>query len=79
MTLSRHTIASCNYDAQVDLKNWTRTLERMGGLVYLEVPFLQKEDAKARGARWDRTKKKWYADTASALMDCWHWVPVEKP
>jgi hypothetical protein len=28
--------------------------------VYLNVPFAQKDDAKALGAKWDATQKKWY-------------------
>jgi len=32
--------------------------------IYLNVPFAQKDEAKALGARWDAVKKKWYA-TAS--------------
>lgn len=29
--------------------------------VYLNVPYAQKDAAKALGARWDASKKKWYA------------------
>lgn len=29
--------------------------------VYLNVPFADKEKAKAKGAKWDAMKKKWYA------------------
>ena len=29
--------------------------------IYLNVPFAQKDEAKALGARWDAVKKKWYA------------------
>jgi hypothetical protein len=29
--------------------------------IYLDVPFAQKDEAKALGARWDAVKKKWYA------------------
>jgi len=28
--------------------------------VFLNVPFTQKDEAKALGARWDATQKKWY-------------------
>lgn len=28
--------------------------------IYLNVPFSQKDDAKKLGAKWDRSKKKWY-------------------
>jgi hypothetical protein len=30
---------------------------------YLEVPYAQKDAAKALGARWDATNKKWYVPT----------------
>lgn len=40
---------------------------------YLAVPFAQKEEAKALGARWDQDKKKWY--TSSANVDAFQqWV-----
>lgn len=29
--------------------------------IYLNVPYAQKDEAKALGARWDATNKKWYA------------------
>jgi hypothetical protein len=29
--------------------------------IYLNVPFAQKDEAKALGARWDGTQKKWHA------------------
>jgi len=28
--------------------------------IYLNVPYVEKDEAKALGARWDATKKKWY-------------------
>ncbi|MFI3136422.1 MAG: DUF5710 domain-containing protein, partial [Methylococcaceae bacterium] len=28
--------------------------------IYLNVPFAQKDEAKALGARWDAAQKKWY-------------------
>lgn len=31
--------------------------------IYLEVPYQEKDQAKAVGARWDAKVKKWYADT----------------
>jgi hypothetical protein len=31
-----------------------------GAVMYLKVPFAEKEEAKALGARWDAAKKKWY-------------------
>jgi hypothetical protein len=39
----------------------------LAGKIYFEVPFEQKEAAKAAGLRWDNTIRKWYAtDTAIA-------------
>jgi hypothetical protein len=31
-----------------------------GSVLYLKVPFAEKDEAKALGARWDAAKKKWY-------------------
>jgi hypothetical protein len=41
---------------------------------YLNVPFAQKDEAKALGARWDATRKKWFvpADKDVALFAGWH-------
>jgi hypothetical protein len=33
----------------------------LAGKIYFEVPFEQKEAAKAAGLRWDNTIRKWYA------------------
>lgn len=45
--------------------------------IYLNVPFAQKDTAKALGARWDATLKKWYApaDKNIALFAQWHTAP----
>ncbi len=42
--------------------------------IYLNVPFAQKDEAKALGARWDAAQKKWYisADKDIALFARWH-------
>ena len=41
---------------------------------YLDVPYAQKDAAKALGARWDAANKKWYApaDKDLALFAQWH-------
>ena len=41
---------------------------------YLNVPFAQKDEAKALGARWDAANKKWFvpADKDIALFARWH-------
>ncbi|MDD5273316.1 MAG: DUF5710 domain-containing protein [Methylovulum sp.] len=43
---------------------------------YLNVPFAQKDAAKALGARWDATQKKWYVppDKDVALFAQWQTV-----
>jgi hypothetical protein len=35
---------------------------------YLNVPFAQKDEAKALGAKWDAVKKKWYVPTDKDMM-----------
>ncbi len=41
---------------------------------YLNVPFAQKDAAKALGAKWDPANKKWYApaNIDIALLSKWH-------
>lgn len=41
--------------------------------IYLNVPFAQKDEAKALGARWDAIKKKWFvpADKDITLFARW--------
>lgn len=41
--------------------------------IYLNVPYAQKDEAKALGARWDAARKKWYvlAATDIALFAKW--------
>ena len=41
--------------------------------IYLNVPFAQKDEAKALGARWDAIQKKWFvpADKDIALFARW--------
>lgn len=41
--------------------------------VYLDVPFVEKDAAKALGARWDREEKSWYAPNNSSpeLLERW--------
>jgi hypothetical protein len=41
---------------------------------YLNVPYAQKEAAKALGARWDAARKKWYVPAGKdiALFSQWH-------
>lgn len=43
---------------------------------YLEVPFAQKDEAKALGAKWDPVKKKWFASGDMALALFTKWLPT---
>ncbi|SIN68264.1 Exodeoxyribonuclease VII large subunit [Singulisphaera sp. GP187] len=45
--------------------------------VDLRVPFVEKEDAKALGARWDSQKKLWYAPPGADLDHLKRWVPKD--
>lgn len=41
----------------------------------LNVPFKEKEQAKSRGARWDREQKSWYAPVGTPLSLLKPWLP----
>jgi len=43
--------------------------------VYLAVPYQQKDDAKARGARWDPDTRRWYAPDTAHLSSFVRWLP----
>lgn len=54
--------------------------------VYLAVPYAQKDQAKALGARWDPYVKKWYIENPNDLKPFIQWMPecqgfkeLEKP
>lgn len=47
--------------------------------LYLEVPFAEKDDARALGARWDGTKKLWWVHTEKYAGDLTRWKPAYKP
>ena len=42
--------------------------------VYLEVPFPEKDRAKAAGARWDPRKVQWYAPPGTDLTELQTWI-----
>jgi hypothetical protein len=42
--------------------------------IYLNVPYAEKDAAKALGARWDAAVKKWYAPNANDLALFAKWV-----
>jgi hypothetical protein len=46
--------------------------------VYLNVPFSQKDAAKALGAKWDAAQKKWYVldDKELSLFSQWQPLPA---
>ncbi|NPA71947.1 MAG: exodeoxyribonuclease VII large subunit [Gammaproteobacteria bacterium] len=48
-------------------------------MIFLEVPFREKDEAKALGARWDGSSKKWYipTDLAEDLSAFQRWLPIE--
>lgn len=46
---------------------------------YLDVPFHQKDVAKALGARWDPAARKWYAPAGVELMRFDAWLPASAP
>jgi len=41
---------------------------------YLNVPYAEKDAAKALGARWDPAKKKWYAPDTLELGEFSQWL-----
>jgi hypothetical protein len=47
--------------------------------LYLEVPYVEREEAKALGARWDSTKKLWWVHTEKYAGDITRWKPAHKP
>ena len=50
--------------------------------VYLDCPYQEKDQAKALGARWDGTRKKWYVDgqvIKSKLDEFSKWLDTEPP
>lgn len=44
---------------------------------YLTVPYAEKDEAKALGARWDATRKKWYAPQGAELDRFARWLPSQ--
>jgi antirestriction protein ArdC/phage/plasmid primase-like uncharacterized protein len=49
------------------------------GKVYLAVPFKEKDQVKAAGAKWDREAKRWYAPEGLDLTQVAAWLPVKEP
>jgi hypothetical protein len=64
-----------SYSSQNTNKNYTNFKPvNPDEVTYLNVPFLQKDDAKALGARWDGNKKRWYVPQGVALEDFSRWL-----
>ena len=42
---------------------------------WLQVPYLEREEAKAAGAKWDRAEKSWYAPKGTDLTPLEKWLP----
>lgn len=64
-----------SYSSQNTNKNYTNFKPvNPDEVTYLNVPFSQKDDAKALGARWDGNKKRWYVPQGVALEDFSRWL-----
>jgi len=46
---------------------------------YLNVPFAQKDEAKALGARWDAVEKKWFVPADKDIMLFARWQAEARP
>lgn len=44
-------------------------------MVYLDVPYAEKDEAKALGAAWDPVKKKWYVPDWISPKKLARWLP----
>jgi hypothetical protein len=47
-----------------------------GDVVFLNVPFAEKDGVKALGARWDAASKKWYVPQGKDLEPFTRWLPA---
>lgn len=48
------------------------------GKTYLDVPFEEKDEAKALGAKWDPDIKRWFVPQGIDVEDFSQWLPEEK-
>ena len=44
-------------------------------ITWLDVPYAEKEDARAFGAQWDAAERKWYAKPGTDLSGLRRWMP----
>lgn len=47
------------------------------GVVYLDVPYQEKDIAKKRGAKWDGEEKKWYVPQGIDINNFVEWIDEE--
>lgn len=48
--------------------------------IWLNVPYVEKESAKAQGAKWDVAQRRWYAPSKEIETACMRWaLPVVTP
>ena len=48
------------------------------GNTYLDVPFEEKDEAKALGAKWDPDIKRWFVPQGLDVSDFAEWLPVNE-
>lgn len=53
----------------------TTNAEGASGRMWLDVPFAEKDEAKAAGAWWDPQARRWYAPRAIAALEKWRARP----
>jgi len=46
-------------------------------MLFLEVPYAEKEGAKSLGARWNPTRKRWYVPDGVAVEPFAQWLPKD--
>jgi len=47
--------------------------------IYMKVPFDEKDQAKALGAKWDYERRHWYAPTPEVRQSCLRWPGLAVP
>lgn len=48
---------------------------KISKIVFLNVPYAQKDEAKLLGAKWDANKRKWYVPIGIELAPFSSWLP----
>jgi hypothetical protein len=44
-------------------------------IIYMNVPYAEKDQAKALGARWNPIKKQWFIESPESLQPFLRWLP----